>query len=335
LNFSNAHGDKISFWNGPGNNYGIGLQSSLLQIHTAAVNNDIAFGYGTSEALTETMRIKGNGNVGIGTDEPAYRLDLAGRMRIQHNTTANQTAGLWLDGTTTTARSFIGTIDNDHMGIFGNGGAGWKFSFNVNNGFVGIGTTTPTANLDINGNMRLRSSNPKIGSVLTSNDVNGNAEWKEAIAFKAVGRNTDILNSISLNTWTKMYFKTVAEYNLGLTYSGPNSEYVVPENGIYTFNVRQELLTNADRSMIRLQRKRGVQITTLAESTLGRDRVNDGSSTPVKSWGEHIITVDAKLETGDIIYVELYYANSEPFGTFPYSLLDRNSYFSGHLIARL
>ncbi len=43
---------------------------------------------------------------------------------------------------------------------------------------VGIGTTTPQANLDLNGNLILRGGNPGAGKVLTAIDNKGTAEWK-------------------------------------------------------------------------------------------------------------------------------------------------------------
>ena len=80
LNFGNVLGDKIALLNNaPGQpSFGFGVQSSLLQIHTADAGSDVAFGYGTSAALTETMRIKGNGKVGIGTASPATALHVVG-----------------------------------------------------------------------------------------------------------------------------------------------------------------------------------------------------------------------------------------------------------------
>lgn len=82
LTFPNSVGDKISLWGQSGNHIGFGVQSGLLQIHTHASTGDIAFGYGTSGAMTETMRIKGTGNVGIGTANPANRLSVAGTADI-------------------------------------------------------------------------------------------------------------------------------------------------------------------------------------------------------------------------------------------------------------
>ncbi len=70
LSFGNSFGNKISLYGQSGNHYGIGVQGALLEIFSDAVGADIAFGHGTSGSMTETMRIRGNGNVGIGTNNP-------------------------------------------------------------------------------------------------------------------------------------------------------------------------------------------------------------------------------------------------------------------------
>jgi Chaperone of endosialidase/Head domain of trimeric autotransporter adhesin len=80
LSFPDALGDKVSFWGSSGNNYGIGIQSNQLQIHTDISFSDIVFGFGSSASLTENMRIKGNGNVGIGTNNPLQKLQVAGNI---------------------------------------------------------------------------------------------------------------------------------------------------------------------------------------------------------------------------------------------------------------
>ncbi len=92
LNFGNINGDKISFKGEQNEHYGIGLNVDLLQIHTDVATADIAFGSGSSLNFTETMRIKGTGNVGIGTPFPN-----AGALL--HISTASLAKGLLVTGT--------------------------------------------------------------------------------------------------------------------------------------------------------------------------------------------------------------------------------------------
>ena len=77
FSFGPTLGDKISLWSNSTNSYGFGIQSSLLQIHTDISAADIAFGYGASSSFSETMRIKGNGKVGIGISSPNAPLAFA------------------------------------------------------------------------------------------------------------------------------------------------------------------------------------------------------------------------------------------------------------------
>ena len=105
LHFASNIGDKISLFGSGAYHYGIGIQDFQLQIHSQASSSDIVFGYGCSSALTETMRIKGNGQVCIGTASPATSaaLDVTGTSRgflpprmdhLQRNAIVNPVAGL-------------------------------------------------------------------------------------------------------------------------------------------------------------------------------------------------------------------------------------------------
>ena len=79
LSFAATTGDKISLHPGTApSSYGFGIAANALQIHGNSITDSIVFGYGSSAAMTETMRIQGNGNVGIGTASPANKLTVAG-----------------------------------------------------------------------------------------------------------------------------------------------------------------------------------------------------------------------------------------------------------------
>lgn len=77
FSFADAIGDKISLWGQSSSHYGFGIQGGLLQIHTDTSGADVAFGYGSSYNFNETMRVKGNGYVGIGTNSPVQKLTIA------------------------------------------------------------------------------------------------------------------------------------------------------------------------------------------------------------------------------------------------------------------
>ena len=75
LSLNNTTGHKISLYSsGINAQYGFGVQGGLLQMYSDVAAADIAFGYGGSTSFTERMRIKGNGNVGIGTNNPVKPL---------------------------------------------------------------------------------------------------------------------------------------------------------------------------------------------------------------------------------------------------------------------
>jgi hypothetical protein len=89
LNFDDVTGEKISLWGHTQNHFGIGVQDRLLQIFSDVPQSDIAFGTGSSAAMTELMRIKGTGSVGIGVANPAYKLEVNGDINAKGVVRAN------------------------------------------------------------------------------------------------------------------------------------------------------------------------------------------------------------------------------------------------------
>jgi len=174
LNFASTLGNKISLYGNSGNHFGFGVQSSLLQIYTSDSLRDVAFGYGSSTAFTETMRIKGNGNLGIGTNAPTSKLHVVGGSAI-------------IDSASATALSVIQGAGTGKVDLAIAGGAGsYSSSAAINDGVlramtgklhlqsgsgaagitvdaannVGIGTTSPGNKLDIRGKLSLGDTQP-------------------------------------------------------------------------------------------------------------------------------------------------------------------------------
>lgn len=81
------------------------------------------------------------GFVGVGKSTPNARMDVyRGRLRFSAQVSAGTASGIeFTDTTGTTARSFIGMSDNNTLGLWGFGGAGWNFKMNVNDGRISIG----------------------------------------------------------------------------------------------------------------------------------------------------------------------------------------------------
>ena len=89
-----------------------------------------------------------SGNVGIGTTSPDYMLDVAGRARMRGETGTN-TAGIWYSNGIDN-RAFIGLQDDNHVGFWGQAGAGWQLQMRTDTGNVSVGPlTVETAKLNV------------------------------------------------------------------------------------------------------------------------------------------------------------------------------------------
>ena len=142
LSFGSWLGTKISLWDNLGGQiYGFGVQGGLLQVFTPAAVDDIAFGYGTSASMTETMRVKGNGNVGIGTSIPGQKLSVMG-------------------DTLTWGTAYLLDTNHSIRAISGSGVAISTYGITdgiilkQSTGNVGIGTTSPSQKLEVNGTVK-------------------------------------------------------------------------------------------------------------------------------------------------------------------------------------
>jgi hypothetical protein len=150
-----AVGDKISLFGNSGNHYGFGVQSKLLQIHSAAATDNIAFGHGSSAAFTERATIINSGTEGM---------NLKGRLHLLNGSSpidVAQAGGVWLyKADNSNLLSFMGTQNNQNVGFFGGpGNSGWGFVYDAINSRVGIGKDNPTSLLNVNGQVTIDQNN--------------------------------------------------------------------------------------------------------------------------------------------------------------------------------
>jgi len=170
LNFATTTGDKISLYGNTGNHYGFGIQSGLLQIHSDAAAANIAFGFGSSGAFTERAKIINGGTDGM---------ILNGRLHIKNGSLpvdVNQTPGVWLyRADNANLLGFMGTQNNQNIGFYGGpANGGWGFTYDAVNSRVGIGTSTPTSSLNVNGQITVDQKNfGGYGGLLLKGNVPG------------------------------------------------------------------------------------------------------------------------------------------------------------------
>ena len=147
LTFNNNAGEKISLNGTASNNFGIGIQLGLLQIHTNVAASDISFGYGSSDNMTERMRIINN----VGYDG----MILSGRLVLKNGSAdlVGGGGGVWLYKSDNTALlGFMGAQNNQNIGFYGGpANGGWGFVYNAINSQVGIGTSNPSHTLQVEG----------------------------------------------------------------------------------------------------------------------------------------------------------------------------------------
>jgi hypothetical protein len=178
---------RIVLWESSNNDhlfFGLGINTSMMRYQVDAPSASHAFFAGTSTTTSnELMRITGNGNVGIGTSAPQRLLNInstgpnveSSMIYTKTGSTEYLISGIASDadvvtvgGTSIAGKFFMHSYNSDFQ-IAAAGARNIEFGTNGVNrmyinssGNVGLGTTTPTAKLEVNGYTKLGTTAPAI-----------------------------------------------------------------------------------------------------------------------------------------------------------------------------
>ncbi len=147
VNDGSGANSVVNFNNANTNHALIGIAGAAGNLSPGSVLGDLVFRtqgkqmlFTTNSGSGTAMSILPNGNVGIGTTTPTTKLDIAGTARI--------TSQLYLSNSANSPYLTYGAIPNTYT--FGDNNA-YFMNINTSNGNVGIGTTSPSAKLEVAG----------------------------------------------------------------------------------------------------------------------------------------------------------------------------------------
>jgi N-acetylneuraminic acid mutarotase len=219
LQFSNTvQNRKIVLFEGADNDhefYGFGINGATLRYQTSGSDADHVFFSGINATSSkELMRIKGNGNIGIGVDDAQFKLDVNGRVRIR--ATPGLSAGTWLNNdANTSSNAFVGMRSDTEVGIYGQTGTpNWRFYVNTS-----TGNATLQGVLTQNSDARLKKDIQPLQSALENIETISGYQyhWKEE------GRDSAQQIGLLAQEVQKMYPQLVKEDSngtLSVNYSG-------------------------------------------------------------------------------------------------------------------
>lgn len=342
LQFANAIANrKISLWESVNNDhqfYGFGINSSILRYQVAGTPNDHVFYAGASATTSnELMRIKGTGNVGIGTDIPGAKLtsEVPAQTTKAFGINRNGLEKLFFVPETG-AGAYNNLSASGDIGIFfGNSVAGavstatsrgliiapWTGSSNAGMkiteaGNVGIGTATPTTPLQVNGAVRVGASSQTAAAAgagaIRYNTTSGQLEYSNGTAWNLVTPPTT--GAILKTTIVPASSLTItgdnsATINISFNYTpiSSNSTIIVDADADYLISgfcgigqsevFVSRLLINSSQRMVKRQRFQAAEYG--GSGTRSATMLPISGSLPNTNTTAKNITINMYRESGD------------------------------------
>ncbi|HAX75197.1 MAG TPA: hypothetical protein DCY88_05005 [Cyanobacteria bacterium UBA11372] len=177
------------------------VADTTLVLGEFIVGNPFAVDFTGIKQPTSTFRgkIHASGEVGIGTSEPGYKLDVADRMRVRQ---AKNTAGIWFYQTKPAKdQAFVGMSSDTQVGFWGNTGAGWGLVMDTTTGKIDVTTLQAKHTIRV----AEQSADPDVllfaGQAFTSVD-------SDSITINGTTINK-VISSLNLSSETILFKKTL------------------------------------------------------------------------------------------------------------------------------